>query len=81
MVDLVKSGILPAIDASAPLTLKQGQGAGAGGVLTLASIIVSDVTTVAERPKYFASIGIAYIFSTLGVVIGAAISQHTTWRW
>jgi hypothetical protein len=58
------------------------QGLGAGGLDVLEEIILADITTLRERPKY---IGLLAIFmacgSVSGPVIGAAFSEFVDWRW
>ncbi|KAI1450638.1 MFS general substrate transporter [Annulohypoxylon stygium] len=58
------------------------QGLGGGGLDVLGEIIVSDMTTLRERPLYLGlmSIPIA-IGSILGPTIGALFSDFVTWRW
>jgi MFS family permease len=57
------------------------QGIGGGGMATLTYMIVADLTTLRERPKWMSLLSLAYAFGNLGLLIGAAITQHTTWRW
>ncbi|KAI1209348.1 MFS general substrate transporter [Annulohypoxylon truncatum] len=58
------------------------QGLGGGGLDVLGEIIVSDMTTLKERPLYLGimSLPIA-IGSILGPTIGALFSDFVTWRW
>ncbi|KAE8449578.1 hypothetical protein EG329_007908 [Mollisiaceae sp. DMI_Dod_QoI] len=58
------------------------QGLGGGGILTLSGVIVSDMTTLRERPKFMSFIAFAWAFGTnTGVPIGGAIGEFSTWRW
>jgi MFS family permease len=49
------------------------QGLGGGGILTLASVIISDITTLSERPKYLAIVAFAW---ALGTNIGVRYLIH-----
>lgn len=58
------------------------QGLGGGGCLTLTTVIISDITTLRERPKYLAMGAFAWALGTnIGVPIGGAIGEYTTWHW
>ncbi|KKZ62105.1 hypothetical protein EMCG_03399 [[Emmonsia] crescens] len=58
------------------------KGLGAGGNLSLVSVIISDITTLKERGSYLSLISLAWAVGTIaGVPIGGAIGEHTTWRW
>jgi MFS family permease len=46
------------------------QGLGGGGILTLASVIISDITTLSERPKFLAIVAFAW---ALGTNIGVCL--------
>ncbi|OJD13743.1 hypothetical protein AJ78_05835 [Emergomyces pasteurianus Ep9510] len=58
------------------------QGLGAGGNLSLVSVIISDITSLQERGSYMSLISLAWAVGTIaGVPIGGAIGERTTWRW
>ncbi|KAL2846956.1 major facilitator superfamily domain-containing protein [Aspergillus pseudoustus] len=58
------------------------QGAGAGGIITLANICVSDLFSVRERPMYYALFGTTWaIAGALGPLVGGAFTTSVTWRW
>ncbi|TVY81133.1 Efflux pump FUS6, partial [Lachnellula suecica] len=58
------------------------QGLGGGGCLTLAPVIISDITTLRERPKFLAMGEFAWALGTnIGVPIGGAIGEFATWPW
>ncbi|CBF83617.1 MDR family MFS transporter [Aspergillus nidulans FGSC A4] len=58
------------------------QGAGAGGIITLANISVSDLFSVRERPMYYALFGSTWaIAGALGPLVGGAFTTSVTWRW
>jgi EmrB/QacA subfamily drug resistance transporter len=57
------------------------QGLGAGGLLTLAFTIVSDVVSPRERGRYMGLFGAVFgISSVAGPLVGGYFAQHN-WRW
>ncbi|KAJ7588556.1 Mfs1.2 [Mycena floridula] len=58
------------------------QGLGGSGILSLTSIIVSDLVSLRERGTYNGIIGLAWAFSiALGPLIGGALATAGKWRW
>ncbi|KAL1859007.1 hypothetical protein VTK73DRAFT_7711 [Phialemonium thermophilum] len=57
------------------------QGIGGGGMTTLGVMVVADLTSLHERPKYMSLLGVAHALGNLGILMGAGIVQNTTWRW
>ncbi|EEH49899.2 uncharacterized protein PADG_05978 [Paracoccidioides brasiliensis Pb18] len=58
------------------------KGLGAGGNLSLVSVIISDITTLQERGSYISLVSLAWAVGTIaGVPIGGAIGERTSWRW
>ena len=58
------------------------QGLGGGGLLTLSNIVVSDMFSLRERGKYYGFLGMTWaIASSLGPLIGGALSEKVSWRW
>ncbi|KAI6080944.1 MFS general substrate transporter [Hypoxylon rubiginosum] len=58
------------------------QGLGGGGLDVLGEIIVSDMTTLKERPLYLGIMALPIALgSILGPTIGALFSDYVTWRW
>jgi EmrB/QacA subfamily drug resistance transporter len=57
------------------------QGIGAGGLMTLALTIVSDIVTPRERPKYQGFFGAVFgLSSVAGPLVGGYFADHN-WRW
>lgn len=58
------------------------QGVGGGGLEALSEIILTDLTTLKERPVYLGILGLMFAGgSILGPVVGALLSQYASWRW
>ncbi|KAJ3319696.1 hypothetical protein HDV06_006112 [Boothiomyces sp. JEL0866] len=58
------------------------QGAGGGGVISLSLIIISDMVSIQERPKYQGIISAAFGVATIaGPLIGGIITESLSWRW
>lgn len=57
-------------------------GVGAGGVMTLGSIIVSDLVPIERRGAYQSYINLVYgLGSTLGAALGGFMADYLGWRW
>ncbi|KAF2501591.1 major facilitator superfamily transporter [Lophium mytilinum] len=57
-------------------------GIGAGGVNSVAMIIVSDITTLENRGKFQGILGaIIALANGTGPFVGGALVEKTTWRW
>jgi Major Facilitator Superfamily len=57
-------------------------GLGAGGMMSLGSIITSDLVPIEIRGAYQSYINIVFgIGSALGAALGGAIADHLGWRW
>ncbi|KIP05973.1 hypothetical protein PHLGIDRAFT_73402 [Phlebiopsis gigantea 11061_1 CR5-6] len=58
------------------------QGAGGGGILSISSIIISDLVPLKERAVYNGMIGMTWaVACALGPLIGGAFAEHNQWRW
>jgi MFS family permease len=52
------------------------QGTGGGGLLTLTSMVISDMFSIRERPKYYGFIGMTWaIANSTGPVLGGLFAQ------
>ncbi|KAI9239477.1 MAG: major facilitator superfamily-domain-containing protein [Podila humilis] len=57
-------------------------GIGAGGLMAMVFIIMSDMLDMRERGKYIGFVGVVYsLASVIGPVMGGAFSDSLTWRW
>ncbi|KAF9198624.1 hypothetical protein BGZ49_000484 [Haplosporangium sp. Z 27] len=57
-------------------------GLGAGGLMAMVFIILSDMLDMRERGKYLGFIGAIFSFSSvIGPLLGGAFTDHVTWRW
>ena len=64
------------------LTGRTIQGIGAGGVISLTEILITDLVPLRERAKWFAFQSLTWaIGSVTGPLIGGAFAQDSTWRW
>ena len=55
------------------------QGIGGGGLEVLSEIILTDMTTLKERPLY---LGFMLAAGTvLGLIVGGGFAQYVSWRW
>jgi len=58
------------------------QGAGGGGLMTLAMLTVPDLFAPDRRGRYQALLGAAYGVSTMfGPLLGGALVEHLSWHW
>ncbi|KAF9580134.1 hypothetical protein BGW38_003342 [Lunasporangiospora selenospora] len=57
-------------------------GIGAGGLMAMVFIILSDMLDMRERGKYMGFIGIIFsLSSVIGPLLGGAFTDNLTWRW
>jgi MFS family permease len=58
------------------------QGMGGGGLYVLQDIILADITSLKERPKYLGLLAVTMALGTvLGPIVGALFADHVDWRW
>lgn len=58
------------------------QGLGGGGLDVLQAVVLSDITTLKERPLYLGIMSLAISIGTLaGPVTGALFTEYVSWRW
>ncbi|KAI8969890.1 iron permease [Trametes punicea] len=58
------------------------QGIGGGGIINMASIIISDLVPLAERGAYQGLLVLTWAFAAaIGPVIGGSLAEKATWRW
>ncbi|KAG0309144.1 hypothetical protein BGZ99_000975 [Dissophora globulifera] len=57
-------------------------GLGAGGLISMVFIILSDMLDMRERGKYIGFVGAIFSMSSvIGPLLGGAFADHVTWRW
>ncbi|KAF9280365.1 hypothetical protein BGZ68_007287 [Mortierella alpina] len=57
-------------------------GMGAGGLMAMVFIILSDMLDMRERGKYLGFVGAIFsLSSVVGPLLGGAFADHLTWRW
>lgn len=58
------------------------QGIGGGGLEALVEIILTDMTTLKERPLWLGLLGFVWAAGSVsGPIVGGAFSQYVSWRW
>src|SRR5204863_910459 len=69
-------------DITELIALRVLQGAGAGGLMTLAMAAVGDLVAPRERGRYQGYIAAAFALATIvGPLIGGGLVEHASWRW
>ncbi|KAF4627476.1 hypothetical protein G7Y89_g10676 [Cudoniella acicularis] len=64
------------------LVARTAQGVGAGGLLVLANICISDLFSLRERAKYLGLLGAVWAVAVaLAPLIGGALTERLSWRW
>ena len=58
------------------------QGLGGGGLIILVNIAISDLFSMAVRPKYYAFVGLTWaVASGVGPIVGGLFTEKVSWRW
>ncbi|KAI6249264.1 MFS transporter [Erysiphe necator] len=58
------------------------QGIGAGGIISLTEIIITDLVPLQERGKWYGIVSAVWsVGSVTGPIIGGVFAQSVTWRW
>lgn len=64
------------------LTGRTIQGIGAGGIISLTEIIITDLVPLRERGKWFGYQSFVWALgSVTGPIVGGTFAQNVTWRW
>ena len=71
-----------ASDGSMLIAGRVVQGLGAGGSLVMVTIIIGDLFSLKDRPKYYGYTGMVWgISSALGPALGGVFVETIGWRW
>ena len=58
------------------------QGVGAGGLIALTNILITDMVRLRDRGKWFALVSVVWaIGSVTGPIVGGAFAEDASWRW
>ncbi|SPO27206.1 related to DHA14-like major facilitator efflux transporter (MFS transporter) [Ustilago trichophora] len=71
-----------AVDCNMLIGGRVVQGLGCGGSVVMVTIIIGDIFSLKDRPKYYGFTGIVWgISSAVGPVLGGIFVQTIGWRW
>ena len=80
---VVGSAVVGSAKNAAALILgRTVQGLGGGGMEALCEVILTDITTLKERPLYIGLLGLMWAAGAiLAPIVGGLFSQYVSWRW